>query len=95
MKFYLVNAFVGLVISSYFIYSFFYHNNFVNNLIYLSENNHTFFNRYTYIMAAYAFMRERILNNNSLDSYVILDPNADGSDFSPPDPDDFFRMSSL
>ena len=51
----------------------------------MKDNTPVFFNRYSDIILGYSFLRERILFNNSVDSFV--NPS---SIFSPPGIDEFF-----
>lgn len=69
-----LNTIFGLLFSIYFIYNFFDHVEDVNTLLEIKEHIPDFFNRYTNVMLAFAFMRERIMNNGSLSSFVYSSP---------------------
>ncbi|TNV87946.1 hypothetical protein FGO68_gene6125 [Halteria grandinella] len=90
-RFLSVNIFFGLIFTVYFLYVYFYHNIQDQELITLHTHIPLFFNRYTFLMLNFAFMRERIINNNSLDSFY----NGQLEQFSPKNIDDYYQQKSL
>lgn len=88
-KFFFGNSFVGLIFIAYFIYSYWYHISEVSKLIILKEHTPLFFNRYSDMILSFAFMKERILNNNSVESFY-----SNTSKFSPYHIDEFYKDKS-
>ncbi len=64
-----VNSLVGLVFITYFIQMYLMQGGFESGIKTLRNNLPDFFDRYRSIMLSYSFLRERIINNNSLDTY--------------------------
>ncbi len=60
---------VGIIFSVYFIQIYIYHNIFEDSLSNYMRIIPQFFNRYRYTMLSYSFIRERIINNNTLESF--------------------------
>ena len=84
-RFLIVNTLFGLLFGSYFIFSFVYHHNQVIQLYELKDFTPLIFERYTKMILSYSFLKERIINNNSLTSFY--NPK---SSFSPKDIDIFY-----
>jgi hypothetical protein len=65
----LVNIIVGLIFSFYFVQMNLMHTRFETGIQTLRNNLPYFFDRYRSIMLSYSFLRERIINNNTLSNY--------------------------
>ena len=63
------NIVVGLLFIAYFIQVITYQKYFKGNLQNLQDTVPLFFDRFRYTMLGYAFLRERIINNNTLQSF--------------------------
>lgn len=87
----IVNAIFGLIFSIFFVYNYFDHLLDVQTVIEIKDHAPDFFDRYTNIMLSFDFMRERIINNGSLESFVFQSPILrEGIDI-----DDYFKERSL
>jgi hypothetical protein len=60
---------VGAIFTAYFIQIYVYHNYFESQLFELRRVIPIFFDRFRYLILSYAFLRERIINNNTLSSF--------------------------
>jgi hypothetical protein len=69
----IVNIIVGLIFSVYFVQVTFMHNRFETGIQTLRNNLPYFFDRYRSLMLSYSFLRERIINNNTLRTYEYDD----------------------
>lgn len=58
-----------MIFCSYFMVSYFFHEFFKDNLRLLQKSIPIFFNRYRYLMLTNALLRERIIYNNSLETF--------------------------
>lgn len=67
----MLNIFFGLLFSTYFIYNYFDHVEDVKTLKEIKDYAPDFFDRYSDLMLSFSFMRERIINNGSLSSFVF------------------------
>ena len=65
----MVNLIVGLIFSVYFVQMNIMHNRFEIGTQTLRNNLPYFFDRYRSLMLSYTFLRERIINNNTLGTY--------------------------
>jgi ankyrin repeat protein len=65
----LANFVVAGIFVAYFIQLYVYNNVFMSDLLYIQQSLPLLLNRFRYTMLSYAFMRERILNNNTLNSF--------------------------
>jgi len=65
----MVNLIVGLIFSVYFVQMNFMHTRFETGIQTLRNNLPYFFDRYRSLMLSYTFLRERIINNNTLGTY--------------------------
>ena len=72
------SIFVGVIFTAYFIQIYVYHNYFESQVKELRHVIPIFFDRFRYLILSYAFLRERIINNNTLSSFET-DPRY-GSD---------------
>ena len=63
------NVVIGVVFAGYFIQMYVLNNYYENQMLALPSSMPTFFDRYRDIMLTYSFLRERVINNNSLDTY--------------------------
>jgi hypothetical protein len=80
----------GILICGYFIYTYVFHFFEAKSFLVLRDNTPVLFERYSDMILSYSFIRERILNNKSVDSYY-----NDSSPLSPHVIDDFFKERSL
>ena len=69
----LANLIVGLIFSAYFIQMNLMHNRFETGIQTLRSSLPSFFDRYRYMILSYSFLRERIINNNTLETYEFDD----------------------
>lgn len=60
---------MGVIFAGYFIQMYVLNNQFQVQLVSLQSSVPSFFDRYRDLMLSYAFLRERIINNNSLETY--------------------------
>lgn len=90
-KFIAINTLFGLILCIYFGYNYFYHLQSMSALREIKDYTPIFFQRYENLMLGFAFMRERIINNNSLEAYV----NKRHEDLSPENIDVFYKERSL
>lgn len=75
-KFIIMTGFFGLFFSTYFIINYALHISGVGGLRELKDNSDIFYDRYTDLIYAYSYMREKLINNNSLDSFITDDTSA-------------------
>lgn len=61
----------GMIILAYFVYIYSFHQDQMSEIKHLNDQLPLFFNRYTDIILAYAFLREKIINNNSLSTFEL------------------------
>ncbi len=64
-----VNIIVGLIFSAYFVQMNYMHNRFEVGIQTLRNNLPYFFDRYRSLILSYSLLRERIINNNTLETY--------------------------
>jgi hypothetical protein len=76
-----LNIIVGLVFSGYFIQMNLMHNRFELGIKTLRNNLPYFFDRYRSLMLSYDFLRERIINNNTLPLYETNDKYLTNLDY--------------
>ena len=76
-----LNIIVGLVFSGYFIQMNLMHNRFELGIQTLRNNLPYFFDRYRSLMLSYDFLRERIINNNTLPLYETNDKYLTNLDY--------------
>ena len=57
------------IFCGYFVLTYFYHENYKNNLLFLQNSIPIFFSRYRDLMLSYSLLRERIIANNSLSTF--------------------------
>jgi hypothetical protein len=63
-KLLVVNCLVSLFFYCYFVDGYLYHKHQLSVMAYIQESSPVFLSRYTNIFLAFAFMREKIVNNN-------------------------------
>jgi hypothetical protein len=61
------------LIGAYFVYTFFRHEVFKNDLALIKENIPAFFNRYRSLILSYALLKEKIISNNSLSNFENIE----------------------
>lgn len=77
----MVNLIVGLIFSFYFVQMNLMHSRFETGIQTLRNNLPYFFDRYRSLMLSYSFLRERIINNNTLSTYEHDDHNKWNLDY--------------
>ncbi len=65
----LISSVVGIIFASYFVQLYVSNEIFVSSLEKFTALMPIFFNRYRYSILGYTFIRERIINNNTMDSF--------------------------
>jgi hypothetical protein len=63
---------VTMFFFSYFMVTYFYHEDFKEELYILQTSIPIFFNRYRYLLLSMGLLRERIIYNNSLSSFEFI-----------------------
>lgn len=71
MKLLIACCSVGMIFIAYFIYIYGFHEEQMYEMRTLKDQLPLFFDRYTDIALAYGYLRERIVNNNSLSSFNL------------------------
>ncbi|TNV87907.1 hypothetical protein FGO68_gene9941 [Halteria grandinella] len=87
-RFLTLNGLVGVVFSIYFVYGYIFHFQQLNQLSIIKGNTPIFFNRYSDMILSYSYMRERIMNNNEIQSYNNYTPTGTSAD-------DYFKEKSM
>ena len=68
----IINIMVTIIFCTYFIVTYFFHEYFKGNLELLQKSIPIFFNRYRFLMLSNGLLRERIIFNNSLDTFESI-----------------------
>jgi hypothetical protein len=68
----IINILVTIIFCTYFIVTYFFHEYFKGNLELLQKSIPIFFNRYRFLMLSNGLLRERIIFNNSLDTFESI-----------------------
>jgi hypothetical protein len=83
-----INVIFGLIFTLYFAYSYSFYFQKDRDVKTLQDTFPLILNRYTSLMLNYALMRERIINNNSVDTYY----NPSSPHFSPQNIDHYYQL---
>lgn len=68
-KFLSAIAIIGAIFIAYYIYAFSYHKSEMKRVRHFNDIYPTMLERFSTVILAYAFIRERIINNNSLSTF--------------------------
>lgn len=64
-----LNALFGIIFASYFVFGFIFYQMELSRLGDIRSNMPVIFDRYSKLMIAFSFLRERIINNGDLSSF--------------------------
>jgi hypothetical protein len=75
----------------YFLYGYVFHYVQIQRLMLIKESTPVFFERYSNLILAYSFIKERIINDNSVESFY----SKTSESYSPKEIDEAFKQKSL